>query len=66
MSRRLRRWTHKFAGESGYQRISGDLEVQGNIIGPSMSLIGTAIDKYNHAGYWNAISRCGECRPDRV
>lgn len=45
MSRRLRRWTHKFAGESGYQRIAGDLEVQGNIIGPSMSLIGTAIDK---------------------
>ena len=45
MSRRLRRWTHKFAGESGYQRIAGDLEVQGNIIGPSISLIGTAIDK---------------------
>lgn len=45
MSRRLRRWTHKFAGESGYQRIAGDLEVQGNIIGPSMSLISTAIDK---------------------
>ena len=45
MSRRLRRSTHKYVGSSGYQRFSGDIEVQGNIIGPSMALVSTAIEK---------------------
>ena len=45
MSRRLRRDLHKRVSSAGYQKIAGDLEVTGQIIGPSIANIVTAIQK---------------------
>ena len=45
MSRRLRRDLHKRVSSAGYQKFNGDIEVTGNIIGPSMANVVTAIDK---------------------
>ncbi len=45
MSRRLRRDLHKRISSAGYQKISGDLEVTGALIGPSMANVTTAIMK---------------------
>lgn len=45
MSRRLRRDLHKRISSAGYQKISGDLEVTGALIGPSMANVVTAIMK---------------------
>ena len=45
MSRRLRRDLHKRISSAGYQKISGDLEVTGALIGPSMAGVVTAIEK---------------------
>ena len=45
MSRRLRRDLHKRISSAGYQKFSGDIEVDGRIIGPSIERIVTAIQK---------------------
>ncbi|HEC61552.1 MAG TPA: hypothetical protein ENI27_04790, partial [bacterium] len=45
MSRRLRRDLHKRISSAGYRKFSGDVEITGNLIGPSMANVVTAIDK---------------------
>jgi len=45
MARRLRRDLHKRISAAGYEKISGDLEVTGDIIGPSIGNLVTAISK---------------------
>jgi hypothetical protein len=45
MSRRIRRDTHKRVSSSGYQQMQGDLEVQGNLLGPAITNLNAAIAK---------------------
>jgi hypothetical protein len=43
VSRRIRRDMHKRVSSSGYQQIQGDLEVQGNFLGPTVTGLASAI-----------------------
>ena len=43
MSRRLRRDLNKRISSAGYEKITGDLEVTGEIVGPSITNIVTAV-----------------------
>jgi len=45
MSRRLRRDLHKRIPSAGYHKFSGDIEVTGTIISPTVERVVTAIDK---------------------
>jgi hypothetical protein len=45
MSRKINRDTHKKVSSTGYQKMQGDLEVQGNLLGPAITNINAAIAK---------------------
>jgi hypothetical protein len=45
MSRRIQRDTHKRVSSTGYQKMQGDLEVQGHLLGPEITKINAAIAK---------------------
>lgn len=45
MSRRIQRDTHKRVSSTGYQQMQGDVEVQGNLIGPAITSLSSAIAK---------------------